>query len=590
MIMKSRYNKKNDSLKRNLFNYLLTYPILFFTILSIPRIVAAFTFSNLLKQFPNSYLILNLNAAIAISAIFLFFRLVLPGFAKIFFQLGLSVLFVIRALDIELNRTLNYSFSPNFFAHIELESFKTAIGHYWFPLAILVFVSLIIFYILNKSDFRVRLTKSKQILLGIIMLLLLTRSVVVLEKQRWRSSVDFASQLFIEQFLHYDSQTSVLNHFKYTEAESKIVEKIGFELSDAYQVISSDVNKRNVIFVILKSMQSNFTKLGGSKIRNLTPNLDQFATENLYFPNFYNAVNPTINAYISSQCGLLPEFNNNTLDKVIYAPNIPCVSDILNRFDYHQMLVLGAPADFSGMKKFARFHQYDEVYGKKEIIKEKPGLKDHTGAWGISDLDTLNFAFERLQKRRKSGKAINLNIFTIDTLYPYFGSRECPVFKTGEDKLNAIHCLDYSIGVFLKRLKQNGYFEDSAIILMGDHMMHGGKNVFGKVYMAMSVPGYNYDTVDRNIFAYTPDVAPTILDLLGLKKQTMIAGKSLLNKRKNYQHLVANKFDLFKGKMKSTDCNNHQLEKIKLQIPQTNLTGCQRLKVISFLNKWVLKQ
>jgi phosphoglycerol transferase MdoB-like AlkP superfamily enzyme len=129
----------------------------------------------------------------------------------------------------------------------------------------------------------------------------------------------------------------------------------------------------------------------------LTPNLDRFASQSLLMSSFYNAVTPTINSLVSSQCGILSKVENNSLDTDRgYTRNLSCLSDVLHDAGYHQEFLGGADSGFSGKRLFLNAHHFDEVWGWERWGKkgeyEDEGRRN---AWGLNDTDLMREAIAR---------------------------------------------------------------------------------------------------------------------------------------------------------------------------------------------------
>ena len=97
--------------------------------------------------------------------------------------------------------------------------------------------------------------------------------------------------------------------------------------------------------------------------------------------------------------------------------------------------------------------------------------------------------------------------------------------------------VDYCLGIFFKGLEEMGFFEDSLIILLADHghpLADHGKFLKGtdrmynellKIPFMIYYPGCEHKVVDA--LAWMPDIAPTILELLGFPGEARgMEGKS----------------------------------------------------------------
>jgi phosphoglycerol transferase MdoB-like AlkP superfamily enzyme len=573
-----------------LLSDLFILPCLVLAYLSLPRLYAALTYGEWNELFTSSFLNLNLDLAYLLAAGYFVGRQFFCRSSKLIFLLVLQLLFCIRIADIEMIRIFHMSFSPAFFANIELEAFKVMVSNYWLEMILLVLYLPGSFGLL----FRIRFSSYGKLgtsILTIVFILVFVRSIYILKKERWHSSADFASQLLIEQAYDYYLQSDILQSLNWSKAEREVVEELGFELEPVkFDFDSSTLKKFNLIIVYLEGFQNGFTSIGGSRFKNLTPNLDRFAERHLYLPNYYNAVTPTINALISTQCGLLPRFGNHSLDKIVYAPDIGCLSDYLHHMGYQQVMLLGSSPVFSGIKKFAEFHLYDEIIGRYKIESQYPDFEKATTSWGINDFDLFKVAVDTIEKL-KERPPFHLTLFTLDTHPPFDTSPECPVFSKENKMLNAIHCSDHAFGMFYDYLRKEDLLKSSIVLLTGDHMIHGGGREFGKVFTALHVPGLNAmegQTIEAA--SYSPDIIATLLELMGTGLNEKLAGKSFMSVRQQYQHLISPGFELYNKKfIPSGDCSREDLQKTVLADHDHPFSNCEREKAIKLLDARVFR-
>ncbi len=568
---------------------ILILPFLILGYLSLPRLYAVLRFAEPGDYLTSSYYNLNLTLAYLLAASYFLGKQVFYRSTKLIFLVVLQVIFIIRIVDIESFRVFHMSFSPAFFANLELESFRVMAYDYWWGL-ILLGLYLIVFFLFFMKRAYPPYGKRAGTILTVLMLLILVRSAVVLKKQSWHSSADFAVQLLVEQAYEYYRESDFLDSLQWTETELEVINNLGFDLKPVsfdYNAVS--LQKPNLILIYLEGFQAEFTRAGGSKIKGLTPNLDRFAGNNTYLPNFYNAVTPTINALISTQCGLLPRFGNYSLDKIVYAPNILCLPDYLKGMGYQQTMLLGSSPVFSGIKKYAEFHQYDEVIGRYAIKERYPEYRKGMTTWGINDYDLYRVAVKTVDRLQKSSP-FHLTLFTLDTHPPFDTSPECPVFSKDNKLFNAIHCSDYGFGMFYDHLGEIGLLDNSMVVLAGDHMPHGGGREYGRVFAAFRAPGFAagegrvIDTI-----SYSPDIIATILDMMGTGLTSKLVGKSVLSSRTQFQHLVSPGFEIYNGKFRSAGkCDKQELLKTTLRDETLPLSDCQREKVLKKLDSWVL--
>jgi len=578
--------------KESLFLYIIldffVIPLLIYLYLSVPRIYASFSFSNWPDQFPSSYINLNLTFTLLIASFYYIFKLFLYKFTKITFLIFIQIILLLRFIDIEANRIFGFSFSPAFFANLELESIKIVFVQYWLYFIIYMFIIILIFKTIIKIQFSKKY-KKYNIIATVLFFIIAVRSIVILNKESWHSDKNFASQLFIEQAYEYYKSENLINDIKWTNTEIKTMKKLGYSFEGSINVKKSSGRlHKNLILIYLEGFNTEFTFAGGSPTQDLTPNLDRFALNNMFIKNFFNAVTPTINSLVSSQCGLLPKFDNYSLDRYIYAPRIKCLSDHLNEMGYKQVLMQGTSVVFSGIRKFSNFHHYDEIIGRDEIKKIYPNKKNRLTSWGFNDLDLFSAIKAKISILKKE-QPFHVSILTIDTHPPFEISPECPNYSNNQ-KHNAIHCLDYIIGDFLRFLEKQELLLNTTILITGDHRMHGSIP-FGKVFTALYDPDLKNNFPITNVInSFTPDIAPSILQLLGTEITSMNIGKSFLSLRKEFQFLVSPNFILKENNFKLIQkCPNKILKNTEINLSSGILNDCQVAKIDILYNNWILK-
>jgi len=112
--------------------------------------------------------------------------------------------------------------------------------------------------------------------------------------------------------------------------------------------------------------------------------------------------------------------------------------------------------------------------------------------------------------------------------------------------LNAAHYFDHALGVFIDDLKNNDLYENSIIILYGDHYGIGIEDrkatdsiesFLGREYtyedmfkipLVIHIPGMG-ENIQSDITGGQIDFLPTMLNLLGIKNRYITFGRDLLN-------------------------------------------------------------
>lgn len=566
--------------------------------------------------------ILNLlawNTPFAIVA--LLFFLIIRGkastlLAKIITLISLHLIGLINILLLSIKYYTGFEFNPLFLIHMSWHSVKVATSDYY---ALFLLITLFIFcssYIMLKS-MRVENESQKgfRFLNFIALLGLLFGPAYMYCKKINTDALPLYAiyknyKLFKQESI--ENRIRSLDNIKFSSEEKSILKNLGYILEPL--LFNKDKEpefiyneKFNLILIYLEAFQANFVNAGGSKFKNLTPNLDRFVEKSIFFTSFYNSVTPTVNALISSQCGLNITIKNDFFEKNLFlqnlfGENIQCLSDHLHDLGYYQVAIKGAPMNYTSQGPFLKMHKFDETLGLNEFNKLNK-YEGKTNGWGLHDTDLVEEALGIIDRLNGHNKPFNLTMMTVNSHSPGHRANDCPVFKENgkliwNPLLNGIHCTDFALGKFFRELEKRKQFKNTAILVVGDHTQFKSKlnktllgkhfgelDYFGKVFMALRAP--NLNPAENNILGFTPDVAPTALEILGFRNIFFPIGKSLLSERKKIQRLVAQDFEVEKnrGKVKfisgseSERCSFEELKDIEITLKEEPFTSCERYKM-----------
>ena len=352
----------------------------------------------------------------------------------------------------------------------------------------------------------------------------------------------------------------------------------------------SDVTiKRNIIILFLESFNTNYTKNGGSEFKNLTPNIDLFIENSVFFTNYFNAVLPTHNSLFSSWCGIFPEISNNFVrENLTYTLGLKCFPDILNSLGYTQNFFFGHGSSYGGINQFLKNHSYQKVVDMEEITKKFPKLAKNKHELGIHDTNLSRYTIRQLEKLVKM-QPFNLGVFYINTHTPFFTASDCPKYNESSKHLQAIHCVDFAVGMVLRVIKEKGLMKNTVVVLVGDtpgHDYEEGKLIpynrtLLSIFSPILIPGIN------EIFTYSPDLGPTILEAMGIPLSRLQSGHSSFSSRKNYSALFAPPFSIVDGEYLDPDgCTFEEMETKKIGNVYHNIGGCERRKIFHYLKQF----
>lgn len=235
---------------------------------------------------------------------------------------------------------------------------------------------------------------------------------------------------------------------------------------------------KNVIILQLESVQEFVInkEINGKQI---TPNLNQFLKENIEFNNMHmQSYSTTADSEHSTITSLYPLENGMSFSKY-YTNKYDDIFNIFNRANYYTSYIHGNDAGFWNR---------GNVYGKLNVndlaLKDKFDDKEYINGF-MSDEVLYTQAVEKMEKYKQPFLSF---IVSASSHTPFelegLQDRSKVNIDVGKYKnsyfgnyLEAVNYADYAFGVLINDLKEKGLYENTAIIVFGDH---NGLNMYNE--------------------------------------------------------------------------------------------------------------
>ncbi len=350
---------------------------------------------------------------------------------------------------------------------------------------------------------------------------------------------------FIEDSIRY-----VLKKKNLTEEEETFIKnwQQQREITESlnYHGIAKD---KNIIIIQTESFQ-NFLidlKINGQEI---TPNLNKLSKESLRFSNFYFQVGPgnTSDAEFTTYTSLYP-LADLSVNFDYPTNNYPSLAKILNQQNYKTIAMHGNQKHF-----WNRETMYKNLGIAKFYDLSFYQIKDHIG-WGLADEDFFDQSLEYLKQEKQPFLS---TLITLSSHTPYDMPNKHRGIILPEDQWDNIikmyfyvaNYTDRAIGKFIEKLKEEGLYDNSIVIIFGDHnfglenftndkfekligaddkdINPYNKLIYQRVPLFISVPGSNLTGITDQPASVT-DLAPTLLNLLGKPIPKQMLGNDIFN-------------------------------------------------------------
>jgi phosphoglycerol transferase MdoB-like AlkP superfamily enzyme len=568
-------------------------PILLWGFLSIPQLYYAFNYSEIWKEFSKSFINHNFQFVFILIGGLAWINYSFKNASRFIFPLILFVLFMIRFINIGLEKTFHISFSPIVFRSTSLDSVLIAFNLFGMELLIISLIGIlgsIAVYFLMDRGFH----KSKTSIITIVLFLLLAvRSTYILYNERYYAFENIPSYKLVKELLEFQDSLKQ-NHITLSDVEVQKLNKIGIvpQLQDL-SILKIYVQKRNLVILYLESFNTSYTKKGGSHFKDLTPNIDLFIEKSVLFSNYFNAVSPTHNSIFSSWCGIFSELHDNYVrENPDYTKSLTCFSDILNSLGYTQKFYFGHGSWYGGITLFLKNHSYEQVTELSDIEREFPEWIKDKHVWGIQDTDLSRYVIREVEKL-ENNQPFNIGAFYINTHPPYFMAPDCPKYMSDDLHLQSIHCVDHAVGMVLRTLKKRGLMGNTVVVVVGDTPGNDHEKgqflPYNKTLLAIYSP--NLKPGINETVSYSPDLGPTILEAMGIPVTQIQFGHSILSSRMDFPTLVAPEFSVVDGEFRNGGrCSLEEVKMQRIGIIQDNITDCERRRIFHYLSQWLQSQ
>ena len=234
----------------------------------------------------------------------------------------------------------------------------------------------------------------------------------------------------------------------------------------------------NLVYLYLESFEASF--FDDEVFPDLVPNLKRLSTEAHHYVDVHDIGEFTMGSFVAGQCGIkliTPLGSENFMDsgRLLggYLPGATCIGDHLKASGYNVEYMGGADTNFAGKNLFLQSHGFKSVKGNAEL--RRPG--EPKAPWGRFDDALLDDLFIRYAELSAADEPFSLFSLTVDTHAPSgVVSPRCGDLKYGDGKnpmLNAVHCSDKLIAVFVDKIRTHSSFKDTLLVVGSDHRMMG---------------------------------------------------------------------------------------------------------------------
>lgn len=246
--------------------------------------------------------------------------------------------------------------------------------------------------------------------------------------------------------------------------------------------ITAPARQKNLILLILESMETTYASEvdGGCQDVNYIPLLTQLAEENVSFSwtermggfRCITGTSWTMGALMGLTAGVpfsFPVEQNGMSEYATFATGLYTLGDLLKEEGYSQEFLCGSDASFAGRDNYFTQHGDYAIFDLFTAREKGYIPEDYYEWWGYEDQKLYQIARDELTRLHEAGGPFNFTLLTVDT--HHVGGYVCELCGTEyeTDAENVIACADRQAADFIAWCREQPFYEDTVIVIVGDH-------------------------------------------------------------------------------------------------------------------------
>ena len=325
----------------------------------------------------------------------------------------------------------------------------------------------------------------------------------------------------------------IMNQFRTTDLYEK------YYVDGKNVQITFPEKKRNLIMIYVESLETTYTskKNGGGYDDDLIKELTDLAKDNLNFSHQESlggahvvaGTGWTTGGMVAQSSGVplcIPADFDSFTEDTPFLPGAYTLGDILQREGYEQELLIGSEAVFGGRKFYYDKHGAYQIFDLNEARRQGKIPENYREFWGYEDEKLFEYAKDEITRLSKTGKPFNFTMLTVDTHHPY-GYVDRNYREEYPERLsNIIRGNSRKVGEFVEWLKGQPFYEDTTIVISGDHLSMAAEYIGGTYDKAYTRTIFNAfinsaeeAPHNKNRVFTSFDMYPTILNAMGAQVQ-----------------------------------------------------------------------
>lgn len=283
---------------------------------------------------------------------------------------------------------------------------------------------------------------------------------------------------------------------------------------------ASRVDGANVVVILLEGWSASQIHSYGAA-ETTTPFFDEWRARSFTSREMLAGGHRTTEGMFATFCSAQNPLGATIAQSQLQNYAYDCLPKLLREKGYHTAFFQGTVSGTSGTGAFAQLLGFEESQGREHVAHHRIPYN----SWGMHDADIYGHVMQRLPEMRQPFLvAINTNSTHDLTLPPGTAEHFKPDTPSGRYR-NVLHYADAALRDFVVALKAS--YPDTVIVALADHAGPSAGETIDRYRIPFVIDAAAL-TGQRDEVASQRDVAPTLLDLLGIPPPRWFTGRSLL--------------------------------------------------------------
>ena len=305
---------------------------------------------------------------------------------------------------------------------------------------------------------------------------------LLIDRKKRTVHIILSALLLFGSLILFSRQTDFFHYLDMKSEKSSLYDSYYIPTDES--VISFPEKKRNLIYIFLESMENTYASkdIGGSQDINYISGLSALAYEkdSVNFSNtdslggasvFVPAITHTMGSTVAQTSGI--PLNTVLFDFSKEFPPVKRLEDILHDNGYNQLYIEGSKGEFSMYDTYVGRYEDSHVYDREALVElgYADEGEDYIWKWGIEDQKLIEITKELITDISQSDKPFFVTMYTMDT-HTFESGHRCQNCddNISNDYLASVECSSRSVIELIEWIKQQPFYENTTIILVGDHL------------------------------------------------------------------------------------------------------------------------